>query len=95
MIRLPTLLSPVKFVLRTRGWVTMASPTSLPGPVTMFTTPAGMPASTQYSASFSTVSGAQEAGFRMQQLPVMSAGASLLTAVTKGKFQGVMRPTTP
>ena len=56
----------------------------------MFTTPAGNPR-TIYSPSLKTVSGAQEGGFSTTVFPVISAGASLETAVTSGKF-GVISP---
>ena len=41
----PVAVSPVKATRRTRGWRTSSSPTTLPGPVTTFTAPAGTPAS--------------------------------------------------
>ena len=41
------------------------------------------------------LSGAAEAGFSTTVLPQMSAGASFQAGMALGKFQGVIRPTTP
>ncbi len=57
--------------------------------------PFGMPASRASSPSRSAVSGVYDAGLRMTALPAASAGATFQLAMSIGKFQGTMRPTTP
>ncbi len=59
------------------------------------TTPAGKPASRASSPSRIAVSGVQLAGLRMQVLPAARAGPSFQLAISIGKFQGTIRPTTP
>ena len=41
------------------------------------------------------MSGVSSAGFRTTVFPAASAGATFHEAIASGKFQGVMRPTTP
>jgi hypothetical protein len=57
MMVMPTSVDPVKPSFLTRGCVTMALPTTVPLPVTMFTTPAGNFAFTQSSANLRDVRG--------------------------------------
>ena len=59
------------------------------------TTPAGMPASMQSSASRSEVSGASSAGFSITVQPVAIAGPIFQTLAPSGPFQGMIAPTTP
>ena len=95
MMRLPVEVSPVKPILATPGWTTMASPTVSPGPTMTLTAPAGIPASRVSSARRSVVSGATDGGLTTQVLPVMSAAAIFHTTIRVGKFHGVIRPITP
>ena len=60
-----------------------------------FTTPFGRSVSSRISASRSAVSGVLDAGFRTQVLPIASAGASFQTAITSGKFHGMIPAHTP
>ncbi len=55
--RRPTAVEPVKEAMATSGCETRCSPASRPAPVTMLTTPSGMPASVAAWANISEVSG--------------------------------------
>src|SRR5216684_449962 len=81
--------------LATPGCRTSALPSVAPGPVTMFTTPSGTPASWQSSPKRIAVSGVQLAGFSTTVLPAASAGATFHDASSSGKFQGTIAATTP
>ena len=72
----------------------MASPVS-PNPVITLKTPSGIPASLVNSASLIAVSGDCSAGFNITEQPAAKAGAAFQAAISKGKFQGTTRPTTP
>ena len=61
----------------------------------MFTTPFGSSVSSSSSASRSAVSGVSDAGFSTHELPIASAGASFHTAMTSGKFHGMIPAHTP
>ena len=89
----PTSVEPVNAILSTSGCFTSASPVE-PSPVTMLTTPAGTRL-LQISAKASAVSGVNSAGFRTTVFPVASAGAIFHASISKGKFQGMIWPTTP
>ena len=90
----PTSVDPVNAILSTSGCFTSASPVE-PSPVTMLTTPAGSPASWQSSANASALSGVNSAGFKTTVLPVASAGAIFHASMRRGKFHGMICPTTP
>ena len=90
----PTSVEPVKAILSTSACFTNASPVE-PSPVTMFTTPAGNSISWQISANASAVSGVNSAGFKTTVFPVASAGAIFQASISRGKFQGMICPTTP
>ena len=47
------------------------------------------------SISTRMLSGVCSAGLRTTQLPAASAGASFHTAISSGKFHGMICPTTP
>ena len=64
-------------------------------PTTTLSTPSGMPASSASSPSRSVVSGVSSAGLITIVFPVASAGPIFQLAMLSGKFQGVIRPTTP
>ena len=59
------------------------------------TTPFGRSVSSRSSASRSAVSGVFDAGLSTTLLPIASAGASFQTAITSGKFQGMIPAHTP
>jgi hypothetical protein len=87
-------VEPVTLTMPTAGWSTRASPIStLPGVTLM--SPAGSPAATASSASRSVERGVREAGLTTTALPPAMAAPTFQTAMMKGKFQGVMAPTTP
>ncbi len=91
----PTSVEPVKATLATSGCSTRRCPHTRPGPTTTLTTPSGIPDSTAILSNSTAVSGVSSAGLRTTVLPAASAGPSFQPAMTSGKFQGVMSPTTP
>jgi hypothetical protein len=77
-----------------RGLVASASPISPPGPLTRFSTPGGSaPAIT--STSLRIDHGVGLAGLSTVQLPAASAGAIFHAAISSGKLNGMICPTTP
>jgi len=60
------------------------SPASGPEPVTTLTTPAGMPAARQSSASISAVSGVSSEGLSTMVLPAAMAGRIFHIAICRG-----------
>src|ERR671915_1191759 len=91
----PTSVEPVKERPLTRGSVTSAFPTEPPGPVTMFRTPSGRPASASIRTRAAAFREALPAGFMTMVLPQIRAGAIFHDGIASGKFHGVMRATTP
>ena len=67
----------------------------LPNPGTTLNTPAGMPASSASSASRIAVSGDFSEGLSTSELPAASTGPIFQAAMSSGKFQGTIAPTTP
>src|SRR4030095_16191407 len=63
--------------------------------VTMFSTPAGTPASSASLTNASEVSGVSSAGLHTTVQPAANAGAILRAIIAAGKFHGVMAATTP
>ena len=92
---LPTSVEPVKVTLLMPSWAAMAAPAVSPNPVMMLTMPSGTPASCIRLTSRSALSGVSSAGFRMTALPHARAGATFHAAISSGKFQGTIAPTTP
>ena len=90
----PTTVEPVKAILFTSGWSTSAAPVS-PSPVTTFSTPSGIPASSASSPSRIAVSGVCSAGLSTVVHPTASAGATFQQAISSGKFHGTICPHTP
>ena len=86
---LPTSVEPVKAILSTSGWLTMAAPVS-PCPVMMLTTPLGSFAFSQISAKSSAVSEVNSAGLSTTVLPAASAGAIFQASISSGKFHGMI-----
>ena len=93
-ISCPTSVLPVNATLSTPGCAASAAPAS-PKPVTTLTTPSGKPASHTSCASRSAVSGVCSAGLSTTVLPQASAAPSFQAAISSGKFQGMIWPTTP
>jgi hypothetical protein len=91
----PTGCEPVKLRAATVGLVASSLPTTRPSPTTTLSTPLGKPASVRARASSNVMAGAWLAGFMTTVLPQTSAGASFQAGMAMGKFQGVIRATTP
>ena len=83
MMTLPTSREPVKAILSTSGWATMAAPVA-PKPVTTFTTPLGSPHSSKKRANSSRVRGVCSAGLITIEQPAQMAGASFQAAISSG-----------
>ena len=94
-MRLPTAVDPVKATLSMPGCAASAAPAVGPSPVTTLSAPGGNPASSASSASRSAVSGVSSAGLSTIAQPVASAGPIFHTAISSGKFHGMIAPTTP
>ena len=90
----PTSVEPVKETLSTPGWVSRASPTTPPLPVTTLSTPGGRNGAA-ICAIRRTVSGASAAGLRMTVLPAAKAAGTFIPAIINGEFHGRMAATTP
>ena len=91
----PTSVEPVKPIFATSGCSIRRCPTTEPLPTTTLTTPSGIPASSASSPSRMLESGVSSAGLSTTVFPQASAGPSFHEAMLSGKFQGVIRPTTP
>ena len=63
----------MKAILSTSGWVDRYAPAFLPYPLSMFTTPSGIPASFTSSAIFSDDRGVCSAGFMTTVHPAARA----------------------
>src|SRR5258707_5628443 len=73
----------------------MAAPTLSPKPVTRFTTPGGIPASSQALTRLYVESGVSSAGLITTVLPQTKAGINFHDGIAIGKFQGVIKPPGP
>ena len=94
MISRPVVVSPVNAILAMRRFWAKGLPASTPKPLTTLSTPSGrMSPITSMSAMMPM--GVCSAGFNTTQLPAASAGASFQAAMSSGKFQGMIWPTTP
>ncbi len=93
--RLPTSVDPVNAILLTPGCEASAAPAVGPRPVTTFTTPGGIPASSTSSPKRNALRGVSSAGFSTTVHPAASAGPIFQAAISSGKFQGMIAPTTP
>jgi len=94
MICLPARVLPVIVISLMAGCVTSRSPVRMP-PLTIFTTPGGMPASAISLPISSEVTGVNSCGFSTIVLPAAIAGATLRASRAAGKFHAVMPPITP
>ncbi len=91
----PVSREPVSEITRTSGCLTSRSPTAPPPPWTMFTTPAGTPASSKSSVKRWPSAGVSVAGLKTTVLPATSAGVIFHDGIAIGKFHGVITPMTP
>ena len=94
MISRPVTVSPVNAIFAIRLFDASALPISAPGPLTMFSTPGGT-MSPITSASLRIDHGVGLAGLSTVQLPAASAGAIFHAAISSGKLNGMICPTTP
>src|SRR5271157_3344207 len=95
MIFLPVSVEPVKDTLSTRGLFTSSEPTESPGPVTAFTTPAGIESRDARSPMNSIeIPEVYPAGLMTTVHPAAKAGPSFQDSREIGEFQGTMRPQT-
>ncbi len=94
MISRPVVVSPVKAIFAMRLLDASGLPHSMPKPLTTLTTPGGS-RSPISSISTRIDTGVCSAGLSTTQLPAASAGASFHTAISSGKFHGMICPTTP
>src|SRR5687768_4314814 len=85
----PTADDPVNDTTLTTSLVVISSPTSGP-PVTRFTTPRGIPASSRTLTKLTADNGVSVAGLNTTVLPHTRAGAIFQDGMAIGKFQGVM-----
>src|SRR5580698_2556742 len=92
---MPATSPPVKPTCATSGWDTRGAPTSLPKPVTTFTTPSGKPASVNSAANSTIEADVNSDGLITAVQPAASAGASFQLVRVSGEFHGVMIATTP
>ena len=92
---LPTSVEPVNATLSMSGCDARRAPAVSPKPGTTLTTPSGISACCRSSASSSALSGVSSDGFSTTLFPQASAGASFQAAISRGKFHGMIWPTTP
>ncbi len=98
MSSFPTSVEPVKPSLRTAGFEVISAPiagASSAAPVTIESTPGGIPASSASDAIASAESGVCSAGFSTIVQPAASAGADFRAGIAAGKFHGVIPAVTP
>ncbi len=91
----PVAVDPVKVMQSTSICRASALPAVCPNPGTTFSTPSGIPASTASPAIRSAVSGDFSDGFKTSELPAANTGPIFHAAMSSGKFQGTIAPTTP
>ena len=92
---LPTRVLPVKWIFATSGDASIAWPIGPGSPFTRLTTPAGAPASCSSRATCMPESGVYSDGRITIVQPAASAAPPARAMFQAGKFQAVMRPTTP
>src|SRR5262249_34255825 len=90
----PVAEPPVKEIVLTRGWETIASPV-LPGPWTMLKTPGGKSTSAAKRDRYHAVDGVNSDGLATTVQPTARAGATFQVKRYRGKFHGEMQPATP
>src|SRR5215471_6301244 len=94
-MRCPVASDPVNATFATSGCSTSGTPTSVPNPVTTFTTPDGNPASSISFMNSRIDADVYSDGFTTTVLPAASAGASFHVAKSNGEFHGTIAATTP
>ena len=94
IIFFPTSVDPVKAIFLTKGWFVICCPVD-PSPVTILMTPLGNFAFIHNSAKYIAVKEVYSAGLRTTVFPQAMAGAIFQASINKGKFQGIICPTTP
>src|SRR6266478_3708925 len=92
---LPTSFEPVKETARTSGCCRSSSPTWLPEPTTMFSTPVGTPACSKIRITLAPVNGVSVAGLKTTVFPATKAGAIFQAGIEAGKFHGAIAAITP
>ena len=93
-IRRPVAALPMKAIRPMPGCLTSASPTSLPSPVSVCTTPGGN-SRCRSSAIASAESEVNSDGLRITQLPAISGATILVAANIRGWLNAMIRATTP
>jgi hypothetical protein len=91
----PTSVEPVKESLRTFAFEHSSLPMVSASPVTMLSTPFGMPARSASSAMASAENGVCSAGLSTTVQPAARAGPALRVIIALGKFHGVIIADTP
>ncbi len=91
----PTSVEPVKDSFSTFGFEVSSPPMATGSPVTMLSTPGGIPACCPSQASARAESGVCSAGLTTMVQPAASAGATLRVIIAAGKFHGVIAAQTP
>ncbi len=92
----PTRSEPVNEITLGTGCSMNASPISALSVMTMFSSPAGSPASSKiFAIRPPPTTGAFWWGLRTTALPSARAGATDFIATRKGKLKALMMPTTP
>ncbi len=91
----PTSFDPVNVMNRVFGFLTSASPTISPAPVTKFRAPFGIPASYKISTIFDATIVASSDGLSTTVFPVTKAATAMPVAMAAGKFQGGIAAPTP
>ena len=94
MMSRPVTVSPVKAIFWMRGLLARGLPASTPKPLTTLSTPGGKRSAIS-SRSTRMAAGVCSAGLSTTQLPAAKAGATFQAAMSRGKFQGMIWPTTP
>src|SRR6188768_3283373 len=94
MISRPVTVSPVNAIFAIRLLEARALPISAPGPLTTFSTPGGT-MSPITSQSLRIDHGVGLAGLTTEQFPAARAGAIFHAAISSGKLNGMICPTTP
>ena len=90
----PTSVEPVNAIFETPGWAANIAPV-VPEPVSRLKTPGGRPIRWHISANQIAVNGVNSAGFKTTVFPAARAGATFQANISRGKFQGMIWPTTP
>jgi hypothetical protein len=85
----------VNATFATPGWETSGTPVSAGKPVTVFTTPAGKPASANSCTKANVEAEACSDGLMTTVLPAASSGASFQVRSSSGEFHGTIAATTP